>query len=997
MKNRPSCANTSLFTRRDVLLGAGAVGMTLALAERSFASVQMSGSGLSASTFARPPDAAKPWVIWWWLEGFASTEGISKDLEAMKRQGIAGVQIFDAGEGGPLAPKGPAFMGEGWRENFRHAVREAGRLGLEISVNLASGWDCGGTWVSEDDAIKQLVWSELALKGPAQIDRALPPPAFTQTRLPYAPLVKSDWYRDVAVVAYRTDQGEAWDAGEAVDVTDQLRDNRLHWKAPAGHWTVLRFGYTLRGDRIKNASASQTGWEIDPLSAGAMDRQFAATAAKLIDDAGPLTGKTLTYMHIDSWELQQPQWSEHFVAAFRARRGYDPLPYLAVLAKKTIGSAELSDRFQWDYRRTLADLVRDNYYGRLNALCKPFGLGTDSEAGGPFYAHSINALECQSVNTVPMAEFWANLWEGYRLPIGLPGASVPAPLFAASEGDAFPISNFGSLRQAASAAHIYGKSLVQAESFTNFNDDWTEDPFALKTYGDRAFCLGVNRLCIHGYVLQAADVGPGYQWPHVGVHLNRHVTWWHLSHAWLTYLARCSHMLQQGRLVADILYYSGEAIPNFVLTDKKLIAGHDFDEISVDALLNRAQANDGNVVLPGGLKYRYLAIPDPAGEAMSPMVLTKLKELVEGGVTLVASRPQKAPGLADHEQADRQVKELANALWGSDGAATGMRSVGRGRVAWGVPLEQLIVTDGMVPDVELRGLPQGRAFDWIHRQAGDAEIYFLANGSDAVLTLEAVFRVSGKTPELWDAVNGVTRDLSEFRQEGGRTLVPMRFEARQSFFVVFQKTASATTVHGKNFPVLRSASSLEGPWEVSFDPASDGPPKVIFAELKDWIERPEEAIRYYSGTATYRKTFDLARGTQHPTHIDLGVVKNLAQVRLNGQDLGVVWTAPWRVEVKDLIKAKDNVLEIEIVNLWPNRLIAEGKLPREQRKTVTNVLTYEPTLPANYDDSGCPVCEARKKSGAPPQLLSSGLIGPVTLLTAGASRRSGETPSLVPG
>ena len=295
---------------------------------------------------------------------------------------------------------------------------------------------------------------------------------------------------------------------------------------------------------------------------------------------------------------------------------------------------------------------------------------------------------------------------------------------------------------------------------------------------------------------------------------------------------------------------------------------------------------------------------------------------------------------------------------------------------WGKGLAEVFRADGLSPDLEIREDAASRAltpatlngipnpcgsFDWIHRRIDGAEAYFIANLRSVAAGGEFTFRVEGRRPELWDAVTGRMRELPEFAAtEDGRTRVGLRFEPRQSFFVVFRSpAANAAGRGGKNFPDLKPLAEIGGPWEVSFDPKWGGPERVTFETLVDWTKRPETGIKYYSGKATYRKTFDLPSPvTRHASlFLDLGVVKNIARVRLNGRDLGVVWTAPWHVEITDAVKPSGNMLEIDVVNLWPNRLIGDAGLPREQRRTVTNVTGFQPDAP----------------------LLPSGLLGPVTL------------------
>jgi hypothetical protein len=1060
--------------------------------------------------FITPPDAAKAWCYWWWLNGAASKEGITRDFEEMKKQGIAGALLFDAGETGPDAPQGPHFMSPKWRELYKHALREANRLGLVLSVNLCSGWNAGGPWVTPEHAAKKIVGAATIVKGPGRVRVSLPQPeqvqgfyrdiavlacpvppggspqpkltasssyrdylpglaqdgrddtrwisngdkpgmgptpatpeylqfdydaawpaaglylhpyvecgpkdievqcsddgksyrtlrratispsqettvAFDEVRAKHFRVVflssypyqgNSSWNVQVAEIALLTRAERdapgggwhgAWDRGRTVDLTKVVdAQGRLTWDVPAGTWKVLRLGYTLHGNMIKCVGSGPAGLEIDTMSGEAMDAHFAQTGAKLIADAGPLAGKTLQYFHIDSWELGQPTWTLKMREEFRARRGYDPLFFLAALLQKTVDDPQTTQRFLADYRRTAADLVAANYYGRFRELTIRGGLrGTHPESGGPFFSHWIDALACEGINDVPMGEFWKRNSE----PDGLIGAH-----------------HNPSLKQATCAAHIYGKRDCQAEAFTSFACDWIDDPWTMKDIGDAAFCEGLTRNVLCFWVHQPRlDAKPGFQWAHVGTHFDCNLTWWPMSGAWLTYLARCQHLLRQGLFVADFAYLQDEAIPAFLAPRRgqtpALPAGFDYDVLNAEVLLTRAAAEHGRLTLPDGMSYRYLVLPHGAGWAVSPAVLRKIQTLAEGGVTIIGPKPDRAPGLTDFRQRDEEVRTLAARIWGPSPAAEGRRSLGEGRLLWGRELRAIAQADGLAPDVEFGKLTSRAALDWIHRRWGDWEIYFLSNQASTPSTCEATFRVQGKQPELWDAVTGECRALGQFRQENGRTTVPLVFAPRQSFFVVFHQPVGPPG-HGVNFPAAGEVAKIEGPWEVSFDPQWGGPDKVVFTTLTDWTRRPEDGIRYYSGTAVYRKQFHVPSGeSARRMFLDLGSVQNVARVKLNGRSLGVVWTAPWHVEVTGAIRPGVNDLEIEVANLWPNRLIGDGMLPKEKRRTITNVKTYETPMPpeATYPTYGCQVCDARRKSNQPPPLLSSGLLGPVTLQAA---------------
>ncbi len=1026
------------------------------------------GGGLEEE-FASPPPSARPWVYWWWLNGAASKEGITRDFEEMRKQGIGGALLFDAGEAGPEAPRGPRFMSAEWRELYKHAVREADRCGIVLGVNLCSGWNAGGPWVTPEHAAKKLVSAQAIVKGPGRVSVALPAPpavqgfyrdiavlaapmpdgamagcklvassqyqhygpslaedgddesrwvsnggkpgmgptpqkpeflqfdlpepraaagvflkaysdcgpkdvevqcsddgrifrslqraemkpreervvAFDETRarhfrvvfLTSHPYQGGNWNVQVAETALLSKDDLArkrptarllWSRSRMVDLSGSVgASGQLNWDAPAGTWQVLRIGCTLHGNAIKCVGSGPSGLEIDTMSAAAMDAHFAETGAKLIADAGQLVGKTLQYVHIDSWELGQPTWTPQMREEFQRRRGYDPLLWLPAVVGRTVDDPVETRRFLQDYRRTAADLVAAHYYGRLRELTLKGGLvGTHPESGGPFFDHWIDALQCEGINDVPMGEFWKRNGE----PDG-------------------PITHRHnpSLKQAACAAHIYGKPVCQAEAFTSFGDDWIDDPWSMKDVGDAAFCEGLTRNVLCFWVHQPRlDVKPGFQWAHVGTHFDCNLTWWQMSGAWLTYLARCQHMLRQGLFVADFAFLQDETIPSFIAPrPSQRPAGYDYDVLNAEVLLTRASAKDGRLVLPDGMSYRYLILPHQPNAILSPATLKKINQLAESGVAVIGP------------------KTLA-------GSVARMRD--------GSP-DAVARADGLMPDIEFRNPSNGAKFDWIHRRDGETDIYFISNQSAQNATAHAVLRVGGKQPELWDAVTGRTRDLPDYRAEKGRTVVPLHFAPRQSWFVVFRRPAAANgRAKLANFPKLDVVQEVAGPWTVGFDTKWGGPERITFEKLEDWTMRAEDGIRYYSGIATYRTSIESkAQNPQSPVFLDLGVVKNVARVRLNGRDLGVVWTAPWRIEVTDALKSGRNELEIEVANLWPNRLIGDATLPKDKRLTVTNVRTYDTMASGTY---GCRKCEDRKRSGKPAALLPSGLLGPVTLQVA---------------
>jgi hypothetical protein len=960
------------------------------------------------SGFREPPDAARPWVYWFVMDGNFTREGITADFEAMKRAGIGGVIFMEVNVG---IPRGPVeFMSPAWRQLFKHAVAEAERLGLQITLNAGPGWTgSGGPWVKPAESMQHLVSSAVEMKGPASFDAVLPrptprPPYFGTDGLPPALLkAQNEFYVDLAVLAVpKTDPAKtisdidekalflrhpyssrpgtkaslpspadfpalSSDAviptNQVIDLSSQLGpDGRLTWNVPEGKWTLLRFGRTSTGANTRPAPTPGLGLECDKFDPAALDAHFNAFIGTLLREIGPRK-KTSSWgwkmLHIDSWEMGAQNWTASFRDEFRRRRGYDPLPYLPVTTGRVVGSLEISERFLWDLRQTAQELTIQNHAVHLKELGKRHGFGLSIE---PYDMNPCADMSLGAVADVPMCEFWL-----------------------------YGFNTFFSVIEAASIAHTCGRPIVAAESFTSTDDErWLAHPASMKTLGDWAFCSGVNRIVFHRYQHQPRlDQWPGMTMGPYGVHWERTQTWWEMSQAYHRYLARCQFLLRQGLPVADVCYLVAEGAPQVFRPPTSATRGtppdrlgYNFDGIAPETLLERMSVRRGNLVLPEGMSYRLLVLPQR--ETMTPKLLRKVRDLVNAGATVIGPRPRKSPSLSDYPTCDEEVRSIAEELWGQQTGPASKpshsqaleHSFGKGRLIECPPppsttgdaepeqygefrqvetvLRQMSVKPDFVCDAPLR---------YIHRRTRSQEIYFLANGTDHEVSTTGTFRVSGKTPSLWDPITGQTRPLVQFTRQDDAISIPLRFESAQSYFIVFSKSRRQSSKRTEDFPRPQSVGELTGPWEVQFDPRWGGPvAPVAFAQLDDWAGRAEDSIRYYSGTAVYRVRFappeSLRLDLSSKLLLDLGSVKNIARVRLNGHDLGVVWCAPWRVDISRAIRPGENQLEITVANLWPNRLIGDQLLPPEKRFTST---TWNPF-----------------KKDSP--LQPSGLLGPVKLL-----------------
>lgn len=1148
------------------------------------------------SEFRRPPAAARPWVYWFWLNGNITSNGVTADLEAMKRVGIGGALIMEVDQGAPVGPVD--FMSSRWRGLFQHVHAEARRLGLEINMNNDAGWNgSGGPWIKPEQSMQKVVWSETNFVGPAHIEVKLAQPETV-----------AGFYRDITLLAFpkvgdhrianirpKAMFENGWGGGisreklpaemvidrdKIVPLTGQMNaDGRLTWDMPAGEWTILRLGHTSTGVENAPAPKSGRGLECDKLSKEGIEANFAGMMAKLARDNNLKPGKAkggLIATHIDSWENGAQNWTAKMREEFQLRRGYDLMPFLPVFTGRVVTSLEISERFLWDLRQTVSELVIENYAGHFRELAHAAGMRFTVEA----YGAPCDSIPYAGQSDEPMGEFWT------------PGAGA-----------------IETCKAMASAAHIYGKSIVGAEAFTSGDQErWREHPAILKSHGDRAFCEGINRFVFHRYALQpwAEDRRPGMMMGPWGQHYERTQTWWDWTPAWHEYLARCQFLLRQGWFVADICYVQPEAPAQGPGDHPR--SGYAWDECTAREVITRVSVKDGRIRLPDGMSYRVLVLP--GSDSMTPQLLRKVKELVENGATVLGSKPSFSPSLSNYPKCDDEVRQLSEGLWKTFGvpASTGSMPkplaggtpTGKGRIVSGVTPEKLLAADGVPPD-----FTSGQPLRFIHRRTDDTDLYFVANSQPYEFTTTCAFRVSGKVPELWWPDSGRSERAAVWETKEDVTRVNVAFEPRGSVFVVFrERTAksdpivhvkrdgkpmlSATpeppvsivvtqarygvlddpqrtrdvaervqakvdsgefsfpvhtmteggdpaanvmktlvvhySVEGKPFmvqardsetihltrdavrakverarygvlddpkrtrdvreklqrlldagvssftvarmaegddpaflvvktleadlvingehrrltgtdpetinlapavvpvlPVLavraardggatletreqgeyemvtasgktRRATISEvgpeleigGPWLARFAPNGGAPAQVSFETLKSWSEHPDPAVKYFSGEATYTKTFNLPRemsGKHRRIYLDLGQVAVMARVKLNGKDLGVLWKAPFRLDITGNVKVGGNRLEIQVVNLWPNRLIGDERLPEDSERNPDGTLMRWPTWLEEGKSSPTgrrtfAMWRLWKQGDA---LLESGLIGPVKL------------------
>jgi hypothetical protein len=991
--------------------------------------------------FKTPTQESRLRCYWWWLNSMATKESITRDMEEMKAKGYGGASLVDAGSSSySIALKnapGPVFMSREWMELYKHAVREADRFGIELSVNVQSGWNPGAPSITPEYALKKVVWSEVNVTGGQvlNLDLALPKNQLMYEdilvqAIPNKPSQKNEiknWAKKsftdkigsmgIYPLHYllRTDfENKPNDVvikkNEIIDVTSFFKNGKLTWNAPAGEWTIIRYGYTCTGVRTSTTSDGWSGLSLDHLSVEAFDLFSKTVILPLIKTAQEV-GSSVKFLQTDSWEMGVANWTKKLPAEFRKYRGYDIANFMPVLAGRIVDSRNESNRFLHDFRKTVGDCVAENHYRQFYNVAHKYGMGIHPESGGPHSA-PVDGLRVMAISDFPQGEFWATA-NTHRV-------KDEARL---------------SVKQSACVAHTNGKRFVAAEGPTSIGPQWERAPMDLKANIDRVFCSGVNRIVWHTFSSSPKEFGlPGNEY-FAGTHLNPNVTWWKQSVDFISYLNRSSYMLQQGLYVADVLYYYGDDVPNFVFMKEEvpeLNFGYDWDKCSKEVILNRLSFDGNKIVLPDGMSYRILMLPNE--KSIDLNVLRKIEKLVKAGMTLVGPRPSETTGFSNYPNEDAALKIIADKLWGKiDGKTIVENSYGKGHVVWGKDVNDVLANLNVKPDFQFKGTHTNARLDYIHRSTENQEIYFISNRfgqmqfndfqyrylstlPDRYEQVECSFRVTNKVPEFWNPITGEIQEIVNYRIENGLTIIPLLFEPEGSKFIVFKNAPEVPHIveikkdnqsifpnfdmqtkalgyinfkknNGKVSAIVNQPGvynlvwsdgrreeiksltentviPLTGEWEIYFDAKWGAPANAKTSELKSWTEFDDNGIKYYSGTATYHKSFELSDTNlkENILFLDLGNVKEMASIKINGHQMQVIWSAPFLFDITDYVIAGINKLEVEVVNLWANRLIGDSKLPVEKRLTKTNVIKFETP-------------DSEKL------LRVSGLVGPVNIVT----------------
>ncbi|MFW6277476.1 MAG: glycosyl hydrolase, partial [Prolixibacteraceae bacterium] len=893
------------------------------------------------------------------------------ELEESKANGMAGYDIWDVS---PIwdktnkVPPGPPFMGKQSTNAVIHAIKEATRLDMEIGIMVASSWNSGGSWVKQEHGVQGILDTTVIVSSQADLPERFPFPELPDyDEYGLETLIQKDergrpkFYLEVAVLAV-PDQEEI-DTSRIIDISDRFQNDKLDWQVPEGKWRVTRYVCTSLGVPLKRPSTHSNGLMIDHFSKEAQRAHLKFFIDKLQPKLGDLGETALKYLYNDSYEIKGPVWTPDMPEEFKKRRGYSIIPFLPVLDGKVVQNRELTERFLYDYRMTLSDLAVDNHYKFGVDFCNDYGIGYHAEGGGPgppLHQVPVESIKALGALSVPRGEFWHKY-----------------PLY-----DAEGFDSHWFVKGIASAAHLYDQTYVEAESFTSLLH-WQEGWQDLKPTADQAFCEGLNRLVFHTSTHSPDEFGsPGYVYA-FGTHMNTRQPWWPKARAWNDYLGRNSYMLQQGNFVGDILYYYGDQAPNFAKQrhiDPSLGFGYDYDVINTEKILE-LEVKDGKMTLPHGQEYALLVLPDQ--ETMPLHVLQKIEQLLNDGALVVGPKPEKTPGLLNFRENEKQLNKLARKLWkGLSANSTKTASVGKGKLYWGKPQRDILVENGIYPDFHFKGQDDSTSLNFIHRRTENAEIYFVRNRRNEEVATECVFRVKDKAPQLWIPETGETVGNLIYSNEGDSIRVALNFAPYDAFFIVFtdakdnavqkvlkdgksifpaegdfaelkgyQPKTGGFNVPGEYTFVSESGNEItksiepvniqkiEGPWKLSFPFGWKAPESAKFDKLQSWTESEIDGIKYFSGIAKYEIDFEMDDINRQKKYLlDLGDVRELADVWLNGKPLGIVWHQPFQLDVTDAIEEGTNHLVIDVANEWNNRLVGDGKLPESERVTNTNIV-----------------------------------------------------------
>jgi hypothetical protein len=914
-------------------------------------------SVLSEDSFTNPSLENRPVAFWPWLNGFVDTTKMVYELEQMKDKGMQGVFIWDVGaliDPDKVIPAGPAFLGPKSLEYISLVLKTGGRLGLNLGLITSSSWNAGGDWIDEADGIKELLTVSQVVEGPSVKKISIGIPKSRRGEAKVYSLITS------IAIPYSENKEIDYSASQVVNLDGFTSEGTIiNWDVPEGKWEVLSFFMCNTGQNLVCPSPNSNGLMIDHLSKRANQIHFDTILTRLARISPP--EHPLKYLEVDSYEVwHATDWTPGFIEEFKSRYAYDPIPFLPLLKGYSSKDSIVAKRFHGDYSRLVSDLMIENHFDLSTQMANEHGMKMFAE-GGHGGAPRVDPLKAMGHTDVPMGEFWNR-------------------------------QRHWVTKEAASAAHIYGKKLVASESLTSWQN-WQHGPTDYKQLCDVAFCEGLNQVFFHTFAHNPEIAGkPGFVY-HAGEHLNVNATWWDMARPFMDYLSRCSYMLRQGNFVGDVLLYYGDDAPNLVPPkridpnytpdmpgvfphwfydetkcphcgmDKPINPGHldgyDYDYVNAEIITTTLKAADGKLTLPHGQNYRVMMLPDR--NDISLEVLKSLEKLINEGAVVIGPKPERSTSLKNYPECDTEVKTIADKIWGKcDGKTILSNQYGKGTVYWGKTLQEVLKELKIGPDFEVKGIDNcDRRIDYIHRQTETEDIYFISNSNQSEQQFTAVFRVDGnKVPEIWDAETGLVQREVEYTKTENGISMELIMDPIASRFVVFKTNST-----GKNDTGLKSdlqfgfhkAEKLSEPvditdnWNVGFNSEMGGPESFKMDNLTSWSDLEDERVKYYSGKATYTRDFTIEENAvkESEAFAVFNDIQEMAQVSINGNDCGIVWLPPYKANITEWLKPGKNSISVQVINTWNNRIVGDLNKPEEKQYTSTNVKTskFKPNGP----------------------------------------------------
>jgi len=911
--------------------------------------------------FSDPPLQVRPKVYWWCLNGNIDTLRAREEFTAMKKAGISGFDLFEIGvPKGDTIQGGPAFLSDESLKVIKWVVEEAGKLQLTVGLNLASSWNAGGAWIQPQHGGKSLYCSSLKISGGSSIQSIKLP--FPEVNFPKNSLIggtdkpmipfqddgKPVYYEEVSVLAIPAGVSKnCIDTAQVINISGFFdpKNEILKWNVPSGEWEILRFVCSNSGQQLVLPSPLSAGLTIDHFDSVAVETHLMYVINRLKPVLGDFRQTALKSFYLASYEARGFVWTPGLPAEFKRINGYDIWKYLPTFFNIDLYNPEEVEKLKADFKKTLSELMINNLYKKSKEICNSFGLQINCEAGGPgypLYNGPAEPLKALGSLDIPRGEFWINHSRYYKDENGIDSIDI-----------------LRVVKEVSAASHIYEKEIVEEESFTSFMH-WQEGPFDMKPAGDRAFCEGMNKVVFHGFSHNPEGTGyPGIVY-HAGTHFNDKRVWWSKAKPFIDYLSRLSFVFREADFVSDVLYYYGDKVPNSATPKNTHFSagpGYDYEVINTEILLTRLTVKNGKLLLSSGAEFSVLALENE--EVINPDVLLKLKELTDQGALIIS----------------------------------------------GIELPDMLRAIKLIPDFHYPG-DESALLDYIHYKISGIDYYFIRNTTDGWLSRECSFRQHSKVPEIWDPLTGEIVNITVYDEDNGSIKVPLTLPPFGSYLVAFRESVppphyKSVSSGANNTPRIEYTDDgilfldpgiytltdnkvsktitckhdvypVEGPWSLSFSSGWGAPDSTVFNELISWTESEIEGVRYYSGTGTYRKSFNYQNTSgllaDQRIYLDLGDLSKVAGVWLNGNYLGISWAKPYMYDVTGYLKTGENNLTVEVANTWSNRIV--GDAVTGEKFTLTNIVSTQ-----------IPGIDKINFSWDKVPLIRSGLFGPVKILT----------------